>query len=70
MKVLETLWKNHETVVQPNGFLTNFIALYLQFDTKQRCFSFQLEQDLEVNNAKPGIVHVYDYYDTGNKIEK
>ncbi len=24
-----------------------------------------MEQDLKVNDAKPGIVHVYDYYDKG-----
>ncbi len=29
------------------------------------CFKFTVEQDIEISNAKPGLVHVYDYYEKG-----
>ena len=42
----------------------NSIQFYFdELDKRDRCFTFDIFQELEIMNAKPATVHVYDYYE-------
>ena len=42
----------------------NSIQFYFdELDKHDRCFTFGVSQELEIMNAKPATVHVYDYYE-------
>ncbi|KAK3608165.1 hypothetical protein CHS0354_034124 [Potamilus streckersoni] len=40
-----------------------------EFDSKERCFAFDVEQsDIEVSNPKPALIKVYDYYEIKDSV--
>jgi len=41
----------------------NVVQIYFdEFDKKERCFDIMVTQEQQVEDAKPALVHVYDYY--------
>jgi hypothetical protein len=42
----------------------NYVHLYFDEIThEQICFNIEVEENIEVTDPKPGLIHVYDYYD-------
>ena len=39
--------------------------LYIQITTVPTCLSFQIEENVKIDEPKPGYVEVYDYYEKG-----
>lgn len=49
----------------------NWVHFYFdELNNRMTCLDFVVTQDIEVQNTKPGIVHVYDYYDKDISHEK
>uniref|UniRef100_A0A8C4MCG5 Alpha-2-macroglobulin n=1 Tax=Equus asinus TaxID=9793 RepID=A0A8C4MCG5_EQUAS len=49
----------------------NHVLIYVEQVTSQTLsFSFTVVQDIPVRDLKPAIVKVYDYYETGEKLER
>ncbi|XP_064647482.1 alpha-2-macroglobulin-like [Lineus longissimus] len=47
----------------------NMVNLYFdEFDSEIKCFLIELVQDIEVESPKPGLISVYDYYQTENSV--
>lgn len=46
----------------------NFVNFYFDYlSNEQTCFSVTVEQDIDVEDAKPATISVYDYYISGKK---
>ena len=48
-----------------SSIVSTVICLCFQLTWDYKCFKFTIEQHIEVEEAKPGYVSVYDYYETG-----
>nr|BAR45602.1 alpha-2-macroglobulin 2 [Ammothea sp. RS-2014] len=49
----------------------NYVNFYFDYlSNKQTCFALHVEKEIDVEDAKPAIASVYDYYVTELKLEK
>ena len=47
------------------GQLSLLCVLNIQITTVPTCLSFQIEENVKIDEPKPGYVEVYDYYEKG-----
>lgn len=68
---LQQLQKDKQLGLKRHDVSGNYVHFYFyELTNEQKCFQFLIKNDLEVENAKPATVKLYDYYQTEWEVTK
>lgn len=64
---LLAIYQNKEVALKRHEFDKNQVNFYFEeVTTDEKCFDVRVHREIEVNDAKPATVKVYDYYELEN----